>query len=82
MTGRDEVSSTIGHKFVRLWANAPASVADGEQMQQWLLAQVLPREFQEERIREQALAWLKRMHEDAPTPNRLTRGHAFGCSYL
>lgn len=50
-----------------------STVADGEQMQQWLIAQVLPREYQEERIREQAYQWFKRMHLEAPTPERLTR---------
>jgi hypothetical protein len=35
-----------------------ASVADGEQMQEWLVAHVLPREHQEERIREQASQYL------------------------
>lgn len=50
-----------------------SSVAEGEQMQQWLVAQVFPREHQEERIREQAYHWFKRMHLEAPTPNRLTR---------
>lgn len=50
-----------------------SSVADGEQLHTWLVAQVLPREYQEERIREQAYQWFKRMHLEAPAPNRLTR---------
>jgi TnpA family transposase len=50
-----------------------SSVADGEQMQEWLVAHVLPREHQEERIRELAYQWFKRMHLEAPTPGRLTR---------
>src|SRR5215469_12767440 len=50
-----------------------STVVDSEQMQQWLIAQVLPREHQEERIREQAYQWFKRMHLEAPTPDRLTR---------
>ena len=33
------------------------SVADGEQMQQWLVTPVLPQEHQDERLREQAYAW-------------------------
>jgi TnpA family transposase len=50
-----------------------SSVADGEQMQQWLMTEVLPQEHQEERLREQAYAWFRRMHLEAPTPDRLTR---------
>ena len=49
-----------------------SSVADGELMQEWLVAHVLPREHQEERIREQAYQWFKRIHLEAPTPGRLT----------
>jgi hypothetical protein len=57
--------------------------ADGELMQEWLVAHILPREHQEERIREQAYQWFKRMHLEAPTPGRLTRqirsaAHTFG----
>ncbi len=48
------------------------SVADGKQMQQWLITEVLPQEHQEERLREQAYAWFRRMHLEAPTPDRLT----------
>src|SRR6266516_386749 len=33
-----------------------SSVADGEQMQQWLITEVLPQEHQDERLREQAYA--------------------------
>ena len=50
-----------------------SSVADAEQMQQWLLTEVLPQEHQDERLREQAYAWFRRMHLEAPTPDRLTR---------
>ena len=50
-----------------------SSVADAEQMQQWLLTSVLPQEHQDERLREQAYAWFRRMHLEAPTPDRLTR---------
>src|SRR5260370_24780358 len=50
-----------------------SSVADGEQMQQWLLTSVLPQEHQEGRLREQTYAWFRRMHLEAPTPDRLTR---------
>lgn len=47
--------------------------ADGEQMKQWLLSEVLPLEHQEELLREEAYAWFRRMHLEAPTPERLTR---------
>ncbi len=50
-----------------------SSVADSEQMQQWLITEVLPQEHQDERLREQAYAWFRRMHLEAPTPDRLTR---------
>ena len=41
-------------------------------MQQWLIAEVLPQEHQEERLREQAYKWFKREHLEAPTPDSLT----------
>src|SRR5713226_4079874 len=50
-----------------------STVADSEQMQQWLLTEVLPQEYQHERLREQTCAWFRRMHLEAPTPDRLTR---------
>lgn len=50
-----------------------SGVADGEQMQQWLITEILPQEHQEERLREQAYAWFRRMQLEAPTPERLTR---------
>ncbi len=50
-----------------------STVADAEQMKQWLIAEVLPQEYQEERLREEAYAWFRRMHLEAPTPDRLTR---------
>src|SRR6266581_3247410 len=50
-----------------------SSVADGEQMQQRLITEVLPQEHQDERLREQAYAWFRRRHLEAPTPDRLTR---------
>lgn len=37
------------------------------------MEQVLPCEYQEERIREQASQWFKRLHLEAPTLNRLMR---------
>jgi Domain of unknown function (DUF4158) len=50
-----------------------STVADAEQMKQWLIAEVLPQEHQEERLREEAYAWFRRTHLEAPTPDRLTR---------
>ena len=50
-----------------------STVADAEQMQQWLIAEILPQEYQEERLREQVYAWFRRMHLEAPTPDRLAR---------
>jgi len=50
-----------------------STVADAEQMRQWLIAEVLPQEHQDERLREEAYAWFRRMHLEAPTPDRLTR---------
>lgn len=46
---------------------------DAERMQQWLIAELLPQEHQEERLREQAYKWFKRKHLEAPTSDRLTR---------
>lgn len=46
---------------------------DAERMQQWLIAELLPQEHQEERLREQAYMWFKREHLEAPTSDRLTR---------
>ena len=42
-------------------------------MQQWLIAEILPQEYQDERIREQAYAWSRGKNLEAPTPDRLTR---------
>lgn len=50
-----------------------STVADAEQMQQWLITEVLPQEHQEERLREEAYSWFRRHHLEAPTPDRLTR---------
>lgn len=50
-----------------------SSERDAEQMQQWLIAELLPQEHQEDRLREQAYQWFKRQHLEAPTPDRLTR---------
>jgi TnpA family transposase len=50
-----------------------STVADAEQMQQWLIAEVLPQEHQDERLREEASAWFRGMHLESPTPDRLTR---------
>ncbi len=38
-----------------------STVADGEQMKHWLIAEVLPQEHQDERLREEAYAWFRRM---------------------
>jgi TnpA family transposase len=46
---------------------------DAERIQQWLIAEILPQEHQEERLREQAYQWFKHEHLEAPTPDRLTR---------
>jgi hypothetical protein len=50
-----------------------STVIDAEQMQQWLIVEVLPQEHQEERLREQAYQWFRRLHLEAPTPDRLAR---------
>src|SRR5260370_271082 len=50
-----------------------STIADAEQMKQWLIAEVLPQEHQDERLREEAYAWFRRTHLEAPTPDRLTR---------
>ena len=50
-----------------------STVADAEQMQQWLIVEVLPQEHQDDRLREETYAWFRRMHLEAPTPDRLTR---------
>jgi hypothetical protein len=50
-----------------------SSVEDGEQVKTWLVAEVLPQEHKDEKLQEQAYAWFKRMHLEAPTPDRLTR---------
>ncbi len=50
-----------------------STLADAEQMKQWLVAEVLPQEHQDERLREEAYAWFRREHLEAPTPDRLTR---------
>lgn len=50
-----------------------STVADAEQMKQWLMAEVLPQEHQDERLREEAYAWFRREHLEAPTSDRLTR---------
>ena len=50
-----------------------STLADAEQMKQWLVAEVLPQEHQDERLREEASAWFRREHLEAPTPDRLTR---------
>jgi hypothetical protein len=42
-------------------------------MQKWLIADLLPQEHQEERLREQAYKWFKREHLETPTSDRLTR---------
>ncbi len=50
-----------------------STVADAEQMKHWLIDEVFPQEHQEERLREEAYAWFRRLHLEAPTPDRLTR---------
>jgi TnpA family transposase len=50
-----------------------ASVENSEQMKTWLVTEVLPQEHKDEQLREQAYAWFRRMHLEAPTPDRLTR---------
>ena len=50
-----------------------STVADAEQMQQWLITEVLQQEHQEERLREEASSWFRRHHLEAPTSDRLTR---------
>src|SRR5579884_1602305 len=50
-----------------------STVADAEQMQQWLIAEVLPQEHQDERLREQVYQWFKHEHLEPPTPDRVSR---------
>ena len=50
-----------------------STVAAGERMQGWLLEHGLPREHQEEHLREQACQWHRREHLEAPTPDRMFR---------
>lgn len=50
-----------------------STISDAEQMQRWLLVEVLPQEHKEERLREQAHLWFRRLHLEAPTPDRLGR---------
>lgn len=50
-----------------------STVTDAEQMKHWLMNEVLPQEHQDERLREEAYRWFRRMHLEAPTPDRLTR---------
>lgn len=50
-----------------------STVADGEELKEWLIADVLPLEHQEEVLREEAYAWFRRHHLEAPTPSRLRR---------
>jgi TnpA family transposase len=57
----------------RLLGFRESTVADAEQMQQWLVAEVLPQEYHEDRLREHVYAWFRRMHLEVPTPDRLTR---------
>jgi len=57
----------------KLFEFRESTVADGEQMKQWLMVEVLPQEHQDERLREEAYGWFRRMHLEAPTPDRLTR---------
>ncbi|GHO60729.1 DUF4158 domain-containing protein [Ktedonobacter robiniae] len=44
-----------------------STVADGEELKQWLVAEVLPLEHQEDVLREEAYVWFRRHHLEAPT---------------
>jgi len=57
----------------RLLGFRESTVADAEQMQHWLITEILSQEYQEERLREQAYAWFRGRNLEAPTPDRLTR---------
>jgi TnpA family transposase len=57
----------------RLLGFRESTVADAEQMQQWLIAEVLPQEHQQERLREQVYQWFKSQHMEPPTPDRVSR---------
>lgn len=57
----------------KLFEFRESTVADGDQMKQWLIAEGLPQEHQEECLREEAYGWFRQMHLEAPTPDRLTR---------
>jgi TnpA family transposase len=57
----------------RLLGFRESTIADAEQMQHWLIAEILPQEYQEERLREQAYAWFRGKNLEAPTSDRLTR---------
>src|SRR5215813_5560428 len=57
----------------RLLGFRESTVADAEQMQHWLIAEILPQEYQEERLKEQAYAWFRGKNLEAPTSDRLTR---------
>jgi hypothetical protein len=50
-----------------------STLADAEQMKQWLITEVLPQEHQDDRLREEVYAWFRHMHLEAPTLDRLTR---------
>ncbi|GCE17662.1 putative transposase [Dictyobacter kobayashii] len=50
-----------------------STVADGEQLKQWLIAEVLPLEHQEDVLREEAYVWFRRHHLEAPSSDRLRR---------
>jgi hypothetical protein len=73
MHGLAAPSNIIGHRSVRRLVSRNPREEDAERMQQWLIAEVLPQEHQEERLREQAYKWFKREHLEAPTPDRLNR---------
>jgi hypothetical protein len=57
----------------KLFEFRESTVADGEQLKQWLMTEVLTLEHQDERLREEAYGWFRRMHLEAPTSDRLTR---------
>ena len=50
-----------------------STVADAEEVAAWLVEQVLPREYHEERLRDMAYQRYRTLQLEAPTPNRITR---------
>jgi len=50
-----------------------STVADAEEVTAWLVAQILPREHHEERLRDMAYQRFRTLQLEAPTPARITR---------